>query len=120
MEEVTLNGMGLKAGANASQSKFTGRLHDTIMVFLLLIAFPIGFALLALSCVFGRSLPRAASALVFLGILHVSAIVNILLGGTVLAGMLEESPGLLLLMTQGSAFCCTALESNMNRCVLRH
>lgn len=89
------------AGAMEPLTKFSARLHDAITVFLLLIAFPFGFALLSLSCIFGRSLPRSASAVVFLGILHAVAIINVLMGGTAMAGMFDESGGLLPLFTQG-------------------
>ena len=101
MEDFTSHDANEEPRELAPQSKFATRLHDAITAFLLLVAFPFGFALLALSFVFGRSLPRSASALLFLGILHTSAIVNILMGGTAMAGMFKESPGLLPLVTKG-------------------
>ena len=81
--------------------RFSSRLHDAITALLLLAAFPFGFALLALAGVFGRSLPRAAAAIVFLGALHMAAIVNILMGNTAFVALVQDGSGIIALLIQG-------------------
>lgn len=89
------------------------RLHDAITALLLLVAFPFGFALLALSSVFGRSLPRAASAVVFLGLVHVAAIASLLFGETRHMAMLQGGPGTLTLLMNGVGAVLPALQSSL-------
>ncbi len=82
-------------------SKFSSRLHDAITAFLLLVAFPFGFALLALSSVFGRSMIRAFSVVVFLCAVHLVAGVNIMLGNESVAHLYEHGPNLVTLLGKG-------------------
>ncbi len=73
------------------------RLNDAITVLLLLVAFPFGFALLALSLVFGRSLPRALAAVVFMAVVNITALANTMFLDGDLYGVLSNDSGLLSL-----------------------
>ena len=88
----------------AQEHRVTRRLNDAITALLLLVAFPFGFALLALSIVFGRSLPRALAAVAFMAAVNLTALANSMFFKGDLQGVLSNDSGLLdLLVTLARA-----------------
>ena len=84
----------------ARQHRTTRRLNDAITVLLLLIAFPFGMALLALTIVFGRSLPRALAAITFMAAVNVTALANTMFFDGDMYGVLSNNSGLLSLFVK--------------------
>ncbi len=85
----------------AREARLGDRLHDAIAV-LLLVAFPFGLALMALATVFGRSLPRALTVGSFMAAVHAVALVQALIYGRTVGGVLAEGGGLLRLMLRAA------------------
>ncbi len=67
---------------------------------LLLIAFPFGMALLALTIAFGRSLPRALAAITFMAAVNVTALANTMFFDGDMYGVLSNNSGLLSLFVK--------------------
>ncbi|MBO6790013.1 MAG: hypothetical protein HRT60_09965 [Dinoroseobacter sp.] len=84
----------------AQEHRTARRLNDAITALLLLVAFPFGMALLALSICFGRSLPRALAAMVFMSAVNLTALANSLFFEGEMDGLLSNNSGLLALIVK--------------------
>ena len=84
----------------AQEHRVTRRLNDAITALLMLIAFPFGMALLALSMCFGRSLPRALAAVAFMAAVNLTAMANTMFFDGEMSGVLSTNSGLLTLFVQ--------------------
>ncbi len=101
-EEVPQAEAEARAAREAREARLGDRLHDAIAVLLLLVAFPFGLALMALATVFGRSLPRALTVGSFMAAVHAVALVQALIYGRTVGGVLAEGGGLLRLMLRAA------------------
>ena len=86
----------------AQEHRATRRLNDAITALLMLIAFPFGMALLALSICFGRSLPRALAAVVFMAAVNLTAMANTMFFDGQMSGILSTDSGLLSLLVKAA------------------
>ena len=84
----------------AQEHRTARRLNDAITALLLLVAFPFGMALLALSICFGRSLPRALAAMVFMSAVNLTALANSMFFDGDANGILSNNSGLLALIVK--------------------